>query len=144
VPRAPTVVASSLAPLFRHAASFGLSREKLLASLGMRALPADRIGYDIVTALWNRAAELSGDDAFGVHAAETLPPGLFDVVEYAALSAANLGEALAQLCRYQRLVTDVARYTLEGDTLRLRYELGETVLTPSRHASEYLLAGVVV
>jgi AraC-like DNA-binding protein len=144
VSRAPTVAASTLAPLFRHAATLGLAREQLLASLGKRALPADRVGYDVVTALWNRAAELTGDDAFGVHAAETLPPGLFDVVEYAALSAANLGEALAQMCRYQRLVTDVARYTLEGDTLRLSYELGETVLTPSRHASEYLLGAVVV
>jgi AraC-like DNA-binding protein len=144
VPRTPTVSASTLTPLFRHAATLGLGREELLASVGLHALaPADRVGYDLVTALWNRAAAASGDDAFGVHAAAALPPGLFDVVEYAALSATTLCEALTQLCRYQRLVTEVARYTLDGETLRLDYELGAATVRPSRHASEYLLAVVV-
>lgn len=142
--RAPTVSASSLAPLFRQAAALGLARDQLLAAVGIEALGAeDNVGYEKVTALWNRAAAATGDAAFGVHAAEQLPPGLFDVVEYAALSSATLREALAQLCRYQRLVTEVARYTLDGDTLRLDYDLGASPAPPSPHAREYLLATVV-
>jgi AraC-like DNA-binding protein len=145
VPRAPTVSAFTLAPLFRHAATLGIERAQLLTAVGLTALERDdQVRYDTVTALWNHAAQLSGDTAFGVHAAETLTPGLFDVVEYAALNAATLADALAQLCRYQRLVTQVARYQLDGGRLRLTYDLGESATAPSRHASEYLLATVVV
>ncbi len=139
-----TVSAATLAPLLRQAEHRGIDRATLLAAVGI-ADPADsaRVPYDRVTALWNEAARRSADAAFGVHAAVRAGEGVFDVVEYAALSSPTLAEALHQLCRYQRIVTEVATFTLHGSVLRLGYNLSPEAPPPSRHASEYLLACVL-
>jgi AraC-like DNA-binding protein len=136
-----------LEPLFLQAERAGVARRVLLAATGLPEeiahQPHSQIPYDAVTALWREAALRTGDAAFGVHAAEGAPPGVFDVTEYAAVSSATLRDALLQVCRYQRLLTEVATYELCGEVLRLRYALGNITTPPSRHASEYLLACVL-
>jgi AraC-like DNA-binding protein len=138
------VASHTLTPLFACAERAGVSRAELLAAADLRDEPLpEELVYDQVTLLWQHAARLTADPAFGIHAAENAHRGVFDVLEYAALSSVTLGDALSRLCRYQRLLTEVATYTLAGSTLRLELRLGANRLPPSRHAVEYLLACVV-
>jgi AraC-like DNA-binding protein len=139
------VAYQTLRPLFAQAERARVVRAELLAAAGIRDEPPPdaMIAYDQVTRLWQHAARLAGDEAFGVHAAEHAPHGAFDVLEYAALTSVTLGDALSRLCRYQRLLTEVATYKLAGSALRLELRLGANRLAASHHAIEYLLACVV-
>src|SRR4051812_6187672 len=52
--------------------------------------PDARIPLAVETLLWDEAARLSADRAFGIHAAEALRPGVFDVLDYAIRTAPSL------------------------------------------------------
>ncbi len=143
---AVTVSVGTLLPLFEQASRGGVSRSQLLAGVGLfenRLTDDAQIPYDLATRLWETAAALTSDGAFGVHAGERVPNGLFDIAEYLALSCQTVEEGMGRLCHYQRLITDVATFAFEGRTLRLQYRLTGNRLPPSRHASEYLLAVIV-
>lgn len=107
--------------------------------------PDARIPLSLETALWDEAARRSSDPAFGLHAAEAVRPGMFDVLDYAVRTAPSLRSALERLIRYNRLLHDVARFHLVnlGDDVRLVHGLPPDV-TQSRHAAEFTLACVVV
>jgi len=106
--------------------------------------PDARIPIGIETLLWDEAARVTGDGAFGVHAAQGLRPGMFDVIDYAVRTAATLLESLERLARYNRLVHDAAVFDLvrEGDALRVVHSLHG--VKQSRHAAEFTLASLVV
>jgi AraC-like DNA-binding protein len=104
----------------------GLSREAL-ASIEYR-LP-----HESAARLWEAAAVSVGDPAFGLHVAETLPMGAYDVLDYMVAAAATTGEAIARIARYFRLVHDgsdvrliaeprQARLVRRGPALALQYE----------------------
>ena len=106
--------------------------------------PDARIPIAVETSLWDEAARLTGDAAFGLRAALGLRPGLFDVLDYAVRTAPSLRDSLQRLARYNRLVHDVAVFTLvqEGDLLRVEHSLQG--VKQSRHAAEFTLASLVV
>jgi AraC-like DNA-binding protein len=79
----------------------GIAREEL--DDPERRLPRERM-----LSLWEAACEATGDPAFGLHLAERITPGSFDVLEYIARSSSTLGDALARVGRYVRLLDDVA------------------------------------
>ena len=58
---------------------------------------------------WAEAQRLSGEPALAIALAESIPPGAFGIVEYVCRSAPGLREALAQWCRYLRLLDDAVR-----------------------------------
>lgn len=96
--------------------------------------------------LWEVAATACGDDDFGLHAAETLRPGMFDVLDYAARTAPNLKEALNRLVRYNRLVHDLAVFTATDtpEGVRIEHRFSRPGQAPCRHASECTLASILV
>ncbi|HET7543675.1 MAG TPA: AraC family transcriptional regulator [Polyangiaceae bacterium] len=106
--------------------------------------PDARIPLDVESLLWDEAARLTGDGSFGLHAAEGLRPGMFDVLDYAVRTAPSLRESLERLARYNRLVHDAAVFALlpEGDLLRVEHSLHG--VKQSRHAAEFTLASLVV
>jgi len=106
--------------------------------------PDARIPLAVETELWDEAARVTGDSSFGIHAAEALRPGLFDVMDYAVRTAPSLRVSLERLARYNRLVHDAAVFTLihEGEALRVEHSLGG--VGQSRHAAEFTLASLVV
>ncbi len=132
-----------------HAASAaGVDGARLARDLGFdpatAADPDARIAIELETALWDEAARRTGDAAFGLHAAERLQPGPFDVLDYAVRTAPTLRAALERLARYNRLVHDVAVFTVidRGDVVRIEHALGG--VPQSRHAAEFTLASLVV
>jgi AraC-like DNA-binding protein len=87
---------ADVAPVLRAAA---LSREAVTRI-------EYRLPYEGVAALWEGAAAAVHDPAFGVHVAETLPMGAYDVLDYIVAAADMAGEAMARIARYFRLVHD--------------------------------------
>jgi AraC-like DNA-binding protein len=96
--------------------------------------------------LWDRAAELTDDALFGLHAAAEIRPGAFDVLDYAVRTAPDLRTALKRLARYNRLVHDLASFAVipAGDTVRIEHRFERHGARPCRQAAEFTLASLVV
>ena len=108
--------------------------------------PDARIPLATENALWDEAARLTGDATFGLHAAEGVRVGAFDVLDYVLRTAPTFHAALDRLVRYNRLFHDAAGFTVEDDGARVRVEhaLLFAGATQSRHAVEFTLACLVV
>lgn len=110
--------------------------------------PDARISIEVEDRLWEVAAELTKDVHFGLHAAAFLRPGAFDVLDYAVRTAPTLRAAIERLARYNRLVHSAAVFHVvdAADASRVRIEHAFAVpgRRPSRHASEFTIASVVV
>lgn len=107
--------------------------------------PDARIPLAVETRLWDEAARLAGDVAFGLHAARGLAPGAFDVLDYAIRTAPTLRESLQRLALYNRLVHDAAVFSIadRGDVVRVEHKLAVAGATQSPHAAEFTLASIV-
>ncbi|HVU52194.1 MAG TPA: AraC family transcriptional regulator [Polyangia bacterium] len=133
------------------AAAAGVSRAALEKRTGFTLSRADdpdaRIPIEMETALWEEAASATGDSAFGLHAAEGLRPGVFDVLDYVVRAAPTLRASFERLARYNRLVHDAAVFVVgEGRSggVRIEHSLSRPGVVQSRHAAEFTLASLVV
>ena len=86
-------------PLLRRA---GLSRKGF-------ATPSHRISAAAQAKFLELAAEATGDTAFGLHLGQEANPRAAGLLYYAASSAANIGEGLALIARYARIVNEAIR-----------------------------------
>ncbi len=86
-----------------------------LASVDIR-LPREK-----VQALWEGAAEAAHDPSFGVHVAESLPAGAFDVFDHIFSSEETVGAGFERLARYFPLLQEhgTMRVVVEPDHARL-------------------------
>jgi AraC-like DNA-binding protein len=66
-----------------------------------------------VLRLWEAAAEAAQDSSFGVHVAEALPRGTYDVFEHIFSAAETVGAGISQLTRYVPLIHDHSTLTIE-------------------------------
>src|SRR2546426_659168 len=120
----------------------------VLSRLGVSdAEPLDsdtRISHALAFDLFEAAVEVTGDQAFGLHAAEQLRPGTLGTVDYLVRCSPTLGEALLRARRYQRLIQD-AELGPEACAGRAsqRYALRGGFPLP-RPVAECVLAGAVV
>lgn len=108
--------------------------------------PDARIPLATEQTLWREAALLTSDTAFGLHAAERIKPGAFDVLDYAVRTAPTLRQSLERLVRYNRLVHDIAQWSLvpQGDALRVEHCFRPSDgLVQERHSAEFTIATVV-
>lgn len=128
----------------------GVARDELLRASRISAhdLADDRkrIPYERVSALWNAAAHLGGDAAFGLHLAERLAPKDFGPLGLAVRSCPTAQEALERLLGYVRVAFQDTEITLlrEGATARFcHHYLGDAALA-TRHAADLILAMFVV
>jgi AraC-like DNA-binding protein len=85
--------------------------------------PDARFPQDGMTRLWQRAVELSGNQAIGLNMAKVVRPASFHVVGYALMSSRTLKEGFARMVRYQRIIGEGAdlsfRPTSQGYELTL-------------------------
>ncbi len=108
--------------------------------------PDARMPIAIEDALWEGAAELSGDEAFGLYAASLLRPGMLDVLDYVVRSQPTVRGALEALARYNRLAHDVAVFELRelGEELEVVHRFRGVAREPCRHAAEFTLSSLLV
>ncbi|WP_272084954.1 AraC family transcriptional regulator [Nannocystis bainbridge] len=136
----------AVCPPLVGAALAGVDVEALLADVGIDRRAADdadlRLGPAVRATLWREALQRSGDPALALHAAEAIPFGHFDVVDYVAGAAPTLGEGLAALARYFRIVRADFRLQFEADADegRLRLELPPSFGPAAPYSIEFTLA----
>jgi AraC-like DNA-binding protein len=119
------------------AARHGLA-ESAVADVAISLSTLDAICEEVERAL--------GDPFVGLHAAISSPRGTYGVMELSARSAATLGEAFARVVRYQRLVNDVATFTLEreAETASIEHRIPGQPEASGRHANEFTAAILVL
>jgi len=119
------------APIRRRAALEGVNL----------AHPEQRLPESVPRRVWELAAEATRDEAIGIHLAEARTPAAADVLEYAFRASPTLGDALAQVARYARVMHDrvTIRLAPEGDGLRLTGTV-PAAHPVNRYQTEYFLA----
>lgn len=148
--KTPTVSARIGLFILHAAAAMGVPAPQLIQATGFDPSICDdpdaRIPLALEMRLWDTAAELGEDADFGLHAAEAIRPGAFDVLDYAVRTAPNLGEALKRIVRYNRLVHDLAEFHVieHMDTVCIEHRFNAVGIRPCRHASEFTLASLRV
>ena len=145
----------SVKPALAHLHSLGIDADAVLCAAGadpaaFRAADA-RIPHALALEVWREAVRRSGDVHFGIHAAEGIRAGAFDVLDYAIRSSATLGEGLARLVRFHRILHDESVVRLGID--RMHAELthaapgdaagGDAGPLP-RHVAEFVVAAWTV
>ncbi len=80
----------------------------------------NRLPVASVLRLWEAAAEAAHDPSFGVHAAEALPRGTYDVFELILSAAETVGAGLSQITRYIPLIHDHSTLKLDLEPGRAR------------------------
>jgi len=125
----------------------GVEPAAVLTRVGLERLEVDaggRIAHAVAFDLFHAATRVTGDEAFGLHVAESLRPGALGAIDYLIRSGPTLGAALAAARRYQRLIQD-AELCLEIDRRRAiqRYRL-YSALEPPPPVTECVIAGAVV
>jgi AraC-like DNA-binding protein len=113
----------------------GVSREALGAI-------EHRLAATNVRALWEEASIAAGDPAFGVHVAETVGPGTFDVIDYIFATSADLGSGLMRVTKYIRLVQDPSDLRLVVEPLVARVLRKGVLATPQ--FDEFAMSVLVV
>ncbi|MET1076808.1 MAG: AraC family transcriptional regulator [Pseudomonas sp.] len=120
------LAASYLEALLPAAQALGLQVEPLLADAGLSPAQLQRQGQRLplfkAFDLLLRAEQQSGDPLIGLRLGLAVRPRAFQLLGYAALSSATLGDAIGQLQRLETLVWDIGR-------TELREEAGEAVLS---------------
>jgi AraC-like DNA-binding protein len=141
------VVATSSVAVLRAIAGALDARaaEALLAALGVEPARLEdldaRVPFADVLRAWELAPRLAGDDAFGLHLAQRAPAGAFDVLDYVTRSAGTLGGAFDALARYQRLLHDAVRVSVEAaaEEVVVRHVTDGHPAGICRHAAEAAL-----
>jgi len=92
--------------------------------------PDLRVSESVMESAWHSAASITADPSIGIHVAEFLPRGAFDLVEYAFRSSASVRTALERLARYGRVVSDRVAGRMESAKQGLLLVVGDTGDTP--------------
>ena len=103
--------------------------------------PNTRVPESVTDAAWRLAATLTGDDALGIHIAESLPRGALDLIEYALRFSPSLEKGLERLARYGRLLSDrvAARTHRKGESLL--FLVHDTATTPLHSGTGRVCSG---
>jgi len=133
----PSVQGWVLPHLITCAESQGCDAGAIKALPGLSNLtdPDVRVPESSAEAAWRTAVALTGDEALGVHVAESLPRGALDLVEYAFRSSASLTAGIERLTRYGRVISDrvAGRIEASGDGVVVMIaDVGGSPLQPGR------------
>ena len=143
-----TFQAKAVEKILKAAANHGIEAERLyeVVKLDPSVLldPDNRIPFAQLVALYEKAADLTGDTNFGLHLGQTVNPTVFDVVGYSAVNSPTLGAAFTRVARYHSIWTDGALFILEtsNDTSAVIYSYTDTSLHDRRQDAEMTLATV--
>lgn len=143
-----TVGSGFIGGLLDTAQRLGSARADLLARAGLAAdtvLDANsRWPVADVVALFEAAQQLTGRRDIGLEFAAQVRPGTFHVLGYALMTCRTLGEALALVPHYRRLVFDIGysemRMTQQGDHAVLEWHVLQPLLAYSPVLAEALIA----
>ena len=146
----PTIQAKAVEKIIRAAAACGVTAQALYKAVDLTPAilddPDSRIPFAKLVSLYEQAAALTGDDAFGLHVGETVDPKAFDVLGYSVINSPTFGAALDRVVRYNFTWTDGSGFAVQiGDmTTRIIYKYLDDSLAECRHDAEMTLAAIAV
>ena len=143
-----SVGAGFVAGLFDLVERAGVDRGTLLRHAGLdgeQACGADgRWPMEAVIALFQSAAVLTQRPDLGLEFGRQVRPGTFHVLGYALMTCRTLGEAIALVPHYRRLVFDIGysemQFTATEQEARLGWQVVSQALPYSRSLAESLIA----
>lgn len=144
----PTIQAKAVEKIFRAAVPHGIARESLSVAIGfdpnLLADPDSRIPFAKIASLYEKAAELTGDHAFGLHVGESVDPKAFDVLGYSVINSATFGTALERVVRYNFTWTNGSTFEVEAgeETSTIKYIYLDQSVREHRHDAEMTLAAI--
>lgn len=101
-----------------------------------------RLPFESVRRLWEVSATAAHDRSFGVHVAEALPRGAFDVIDYLLSASATVGEGLLRFAQYLRLVSEHVHLQLIVEPRHAR--LVRRVAAPAPQYDEFALTTIIL
>ncbi|MEO6419921.1 MAG: AraC family transcriptional regulator [Polyangiaceae bacterium] len=127
----------------------GVDVGPVLAALGVSPAnltdPDGRIAANLAFAVFEDVARLTGDEAFGLHAAEALPSGAFGIIEYVTRSSRDMREGLERLARYYGLVNERVQLELTVKNGIARFAIPSSIPNHiPRQLRELLVASLVL
>ena len=142
------VAGAYLLPLLEAAGAHGIPADTLAQAAGvpphsLEASAASLAARDYVRLL-DAAAQLAGDAHFGLHVGQRVRMGTYSAYGLILLSCSNVGQALEQTARYERLAHDLGRSTLQRDGAVAHYRWASNYPGASRHLVDSVFAGVKV
>ncbi len=138
-----------LRPFHVYLTRAGFDSAGNLAKVGITQQSFDvrdlRLPHQSMANMLQRAVDMSGDFALGVHAAEHVQTGDFDVLEYAAGTCKTLGQSMRCAARYMVLMHDGAVVELDESRgmASLRYGLIDGLWEPSA-GTEFALTSLLL
>jgi AraC-like DNA-binding protein len=120
--RQPSTLATLILPIAKALRLQGIDPMQLMDEAGIDAAsvinPDRRIPVANMRALWRLAGEASGDEAFGLLAAEQLQPATLQGLGLAVLASDSIYDALKRLVRFARVFsTGLVLELREGEEL---------------------------
>ncbi len=142
------VAGAYLLPLLEAAGAHGIPADTLAQAAGvaphkLEACAASLAARDYVRLL-DAAARLAGDAHFGLHVGQRVRMGTYSAYGLILLSCKDVGQALEQTARYERLAHDLGRSTLQRDGAVAHYRWSSHYPAASRHLVDSVFAGVKV
>jgi AraC-like DNA-binding protein len=138
---APTLSARNLIA----AAPSRINSRKLCEAVGLDASrlndPHGRLPMRQLIALYETAARMTNDHAFGLHVGMRTSLRAFGVLGYVVMNSATVGLAFERLVRYLPIWTDGASFSLcrEGSTIHLTWQYMDAGGAECRHDCEMTL-----
>ncbi len=122
------VAVAAVNQYLRHARAIGLDPDAAARAAGIPAGKLERVDERITGAQFQAVVrwltETSGDPLLGLRSGEFVQPGSYAVLGYITMSCQTLGEAIALIRPYERLVGDmgVTRFVQRGGASWLHWE----------------------
>jgi AraC-like DNA-binding protein len=139
------IPAEAAEKVLSFAALRGVARDRLLDAAGLDHT-AEEIPLDALCRLYEEAARLTRDGAFGLRVGEQTFPQMYGLLGYVAANSASFGEALANLCGFQPLWTDAAGVELRrirGTATLTYWHRGDIPAELRRHEHEQMLCALL-
>ncbi|MFZ5756737.1 MAG: AraC family transcriptional regulator [Pseudomonadota bacterium] len=123
-----------------HAALAHAGIEETVANNAEARIPGDRFER-----MLTHLVTASGDPLFGLNTSQFVQPGSYSVMGYIAMSSNTIGEALARVSVYEKLVGDMGTTHMEpdGSLLRVVWNCRHVNQPVRRHLIENVLASWV-
>lgn len=128
--------------LFRGLDAQAIFDQAGLVSPGV-CLLQERVSAQKVKALWERAAQLSGDEAFGLTAADVAFPVMFDSLSIAMSVSDNALSALQRFIRLRRMIDTDSINVLEEDIQGYKFSWSSVNNHESQVGAEAFIAAIL-
>jgi AraC-like DNA-binding protein len=138
----PAGFAQGALHVFEYALSRGVDQAELLRRTDLRGLslrdPDARIPLRCYYNVIEAGAELTRDPHFGLSYIDGVTPDAIGAVGFLAMTSATLGDSIARILRYYRVLNEGERLTLErtGERATVRFEPWGPTRPAHAHACE--------